>query len=206
VGRNRKRRERARRRRLWDRERGKELRRFPHGKRSYGLRSLAFSPDGKTVATLGENSGSVLRLFDVDTGKERKAFPKDGDVRTTRGCVAFSPDGKTVAAACASVRLYDVATGEERLRIDRKGSDLHFTDDGKTLTAAVDSTIYRWDTTTGKALTPDAGDSGVTQVLVSADGSRVVTRGECGDAHLWDGTTGKHLRRFGVSNQRGLAI
>jgi RNA polymerase sigma factor (sigma-70 family) len=192
--------------RLWDVETGKELRRFFHGKRSYGIRSLAFSLDGKTLATLGENSGSTLRLFDVDTGKERRAFPKDGDVRTTRGCVAFSPDGSTVAAACASIRLYDATTGKERLRIDRRASDLHFTDGGKTLTAAVDGAIYRWDTTTGKMLTPDAGDSGVVQVLISADGSRVVTRGQDGDAHLWDGTTGKHLRRFQAGWQRGTAI
>ena len=127
-------------------------------------------------------------------------------MRTSRGCVAFSPDGKTVAAACASIRLYDVTTGEERLRIDRKASDLHFTDDGKTLTAAVDGAIYRWDTATGKTLTPEAGDSGVAQILVSADGSRVVTRGQDGDAHIWDGTTGKHLRRFQAGWQRGMAI
>jgi RNA polymerase sigma factor (sigma-70 family) len=192
--------------RLWEVETGKELRRFPHGKRSYGIRSLAFSPDGKTLATLGENSGSVLRLFDVDTGKEQRAFPKDGDVRTSRGCVAFSPDGKTVAAACASIRLYDTMTGQERLRIDRQASDLHFTDDGKTLTAAVLGAIYRWDTTTGKTLTPDGADSGVDLVLVSADGSRVVTRGHDGVVHLWDGATGKHLRRLQTGRQRGLAI
>jgi RNA polymerase sigma factor (sigma-70 family) len=192
--------------RLWDVETGKELRRFPHGKRSYGIRSLAFSPDGKTLATLGENSGSVLRLFDVGTGKERRAFPRDGNVRTTRGCVAFSPDGKTVAAACASIRLYDTTTGKERLRIDRQASDLHFTDDGKTLTAAVNGAIYRWSTTTGKTLTPEGGDSGVDLILVSADGSRVVTRGQDGDAHLWDGTTAKHLRRFQPGWQCGLAI
>jgi RNA polymerase sigma factor (sigma-70 family) len=192
--------------RLWDVATGQELRRFRHGKQSYGIRSLAFSPDGKTLATLGENSGSVLRLFDVETGKERKAFPKDGNVRTTRGCVAFSPGGKTVAAACASIRLYDTTTGEERLRIDRRASDLHFTDDGKTLTAAVEGAIYRWDTTTGRALTPNAGDSIIGQVLVSADGRRVVTRGQGGDCHIWDGTTGKHLRRFQAAYQRGLAI
>jgi WD40 repeat protein len=165
-----------------------------------------FSPDGKTLATLGENSGSVLRLFDVETGKERRAFPKDGDVRTSRGCVAFSPDGKTVAAACASIRLYDTTSGEERLRIDQRASNLHFTQDGKTLTAVVNSAIYRWDTTTGKMLTPEGADSGVDLILVSADGSRVVTRGQGGDAHIWDGTTAKHLRRFQPGWQCGMAI
>jgi len=39
---------------------------------------------------------------------------------------------------------YDVATGEERLRIDRRASDLHFTDGGKTLTAAVSGASRRW--------------------------------------------------------------
>jgi RNA polymerase sigma factor (sigma-70 family) len=190
--------------RLWEVETGKELRRFMHSKQSYGIPSLAFSPDAKTLATRSHDGR--LRLFDVDTGKERHTFPEDGGGRKL-GAVAFSPDGRTVAAAGDSIRLYDVTTGEERLRIDRRqASDLHFTDGGKTLTAAVDGAIYRWDTTTGKALTPEAGDSAVEQVLVSADGSRVVTRGECADAHIWDGTTAKHLRRFQAGWQRGMAI
>jgi len=192
--------------RLWEVETGKELRRFMHGKRGYGVRSLAFSPDGKTLATLGTQAGAFLRLFDVDTGKERKAFPKDGDQQTSRGSVVFSPDGKTVAAACGWIRLYDTTTWDERLRIDRRASDLHFTDGGKTLTGAVSGAIYRWDTATGKALTPEAGDSLVEQILVTADGSRVITRGQDGEAHIWDGANGKHLRRFQAGWQRGLAI
>src|SRR5205807_6549569 len=104
--------------RIWDVETGKELRRVVHGKQGSGIASLAFSPDGKTLATLGTQAGVLLRLFDVDTGKLLRAFPKDDRVRPERGSVAFSPDGKTVAAATNSIRLYDTTSGEERLRID----------------------------------------------------------------------------------------
>ena len=111
-----------------------------------------------------------------------------------------------MAAALNSIHLYDTTTGEERLRIDRKASVLHFSKDGKVLTAAVSGAIYRWDTTTGKTLTPEAADSGVEQILVSADGSRVITRGQNSDGYIWDGATGKLLRRIPVAYNSGLAI
>lgn len=192
--------------RLWEVETGKELRRFMHGEKGYGIGSLTFSPDGKTLATLGTQGRVFLRLFDVETGKERRAFPTDGELRPSPGSVAFSPDGRTVAAALTSIHLYDTATGEERLRIDRRANILHFTDDGKTLTAAVGGAIYRWDTTTGKTLTPEAADSAVEQILVSADGRRVITRGQKSDGYIWDGATGKLLRRIPVAYSCGLAI
>src|SRR5262249_10195044 len=62
--------------RLWEVVTGKELRRFRTGNNGYGIRQMAFSPDMKTLAS-GSDDGH-LRLFDVDTGKERKAFPKHG--------------------------------------------------------------------------------------------------------------------------------
>jgi RNA polymerase sigma factor (sigma-70 family) len=188
--------------RLWEVETGKELRRFMHGRTSYGIPCLAFSPDGRTLATVPHDGR--LRLFDVDTGKERKSFPKDGDRRDHS--VAFTPDGKTVAAAGVAIHLYDMTTGEVRLKIDRRASHLHFRDDAKTLVGVVDGAVYRWDTATGKALTPEAGDSVVEQILVTPDGSRVVTRGQNGYGHIWDGATGKHLRRLQVGWQRGLAM
>jgi RNA polymerase sigma factor (sigma-70 family) len=189
---------------LWDVETGKELRRFFHGQHGYGIGALAFSPDAKTLATAADEG--ILRLFDVETGAERKAFPKNG-ARLRQGSVAFAPDGKTLAIAGDSVRLYDTTSWKERLRIDRKAIGLQFTDGGKTLTGAVVGAIHRWDTATGKVLTPEsAGDSIVEQILVTADGTRVVTRGQNGDAHLWDAATGEHLRHVPAGGQRGLAL
>jgi RNA polymerase sigma factor (sigma-70 family) len=186
--------------RLWEVATGKELRRFVSGKG--GLRTLAFAPDGKTLA--GGCGGGRLRLWDVATGKEQRTFPPDGpSIRS----VAFAPDGKTVAAAGDSVRLYDPATGKERLRIERKAVGLHFSADGKVLTGAVSGAIYRWDPATGRPLTPQAaGDSAVEQILVTPDGRRVVTRGQDGGAHLWDGRTGAHLRRIQARWQHGIAL
>ncbi len=189
--------------RLWDVETGKELRRFMHG-RSYGIEGVAFSSDGKMLATGAHDAR--LRLFDVETGREIRTFPPNGKSRMHGGCVAFAPDGKAVAAAGQSLRVYDVASGEERWHVDRRAVGLTFTDGGKTLSGATWGAIYRWDAATGKPLTPEGGDSPVEQIAVAADGRRVVTRGTYGDAHVWDAATGKHLRYVNVAWQHGLAM
>jgi RNA polymerase sigma factor (sigma-70 family) len=183
--------------RIWDATTGKELRRCWLGKAGYGVGSLAFSPDGKTLATVGTQAEVFLRLFDVETAKEQRAFPRVHDLRTRRDCVAFSPDGMTVAVALDSIRLYDPMTGMERLHIDQKGaSNLHFMDGGETLTAAVSGTIYRWDAVSGKVLTPTGANSEILRVLVTPDGGRVITCGLQNESIIWDGLSGKQLRNI----------
>jgi WD40 repeat protein len=53
-----------------------------------------FSPDGKTVIT-GDGTG-VVRIWDVETGKELKKF---GGGYCTEDSISFSPDSKTVVIA-----------------------------------------------------------------------------------------------------------
>jgi RNA polymerase sigma factor (sigma-70 family) len=190
--------------RLWDANTGQEARRFAFG--NGGIRCLAFSADGATLA-IGGDGGSTLavKLFDAKTGKEKIKieYPDASSVRS----VAFSPDGKTVAASGGSAtRLFDAATGKEKLKIDRKAIGLHFSPDGASLVGAVSGAIYVWDAATGKPLTPEGGDSVVGQIELTADGKRMVTRGQDGDAHVWDAGTDEHLRRVSVGWQRGLAL
>ena len=81
--------------------------------------SVAFSPDGKTLASASYDG--TLRLWEMATGKERAAL---GEYTGCVGCVAFSPDGKTLASGIIgspvpfpdlnNVKLWDVATGKVR--------------------------------------------------------------------------------------------
>ena len=182
---------------LWDVKTGKELRGIIPVNGGRDICALVFSPDGKTLASNGWEDDR-LRLWDVDTGKERKAFPEVRR-RVQPHSISFSPDGETVASASDSIHLYDATTGKDKLRIDQEAVGVRFTDDGKTLTGAVMGSIIRWDAKTGKPLTPEAaGSSIVQQILVAPDGKRVITRGFSGDAHIWDGTNGKHLRGLNI--------
>ena len=192
--------------RLWEVASGKELLRLEHGEG--GLRTIAFSPDGKTVA--GGGHGKWARLWDVETGKELRKFPKAGNKVQS---VAFAPDGRTLAVASGwssveAICIYDLATGDERVRINRDATCLHFSPDGKVLTGAASGTIHQWDATTGKPLTPQmAGESDVEQVLVTRDTRQLLTRYQSGnDAQLWDATTGERLKVLKATLQCGIAL
>jgi WD40 repeat protein len=125
---------------------------------TYFVHSVAFSPDGKILASL---NGDVT-LWDLTTSKERVTF--EGHIKEDKETseavygvesVAFSPDGKTLAAAAhdMTVKVWDVATAK---RFTLQGHthavySVAFSPDGKTLASASgDKTVRLWDTATNK--------------------------------------------------------
>jgi RNA polymerase sigma factor (sigma-70 family) len=102
---------------IWDLATRRLLRRLEVD--TLDLDSVAFSPDGATIATAGF-AGDV-RLFDVATGARRSAF-KMG--MYSFHSLAFAPDGKVLAGSepGRGITLWDLEQGRGTLLADRQSS------------------------------------------------------------------------------------
>ncbi len=132
----------------WDATEGKKLAEIEGGPPP-GFIGMAFSPDRKTLATLGNDD--TIRLWDLVEKKKAKTFSFKDQVT----CVTFSPDGKMVASGHKGprnskvvIRLTDVASGNELAVLECNTGPLFcvaFSPDGTTLaSASSDKTIKLW--------------------------------------------------------------
>jgi RNA polymerase sigma factor (sigma-70 family) len=158
--------------------------------------SAAFSPDGKTLATVGGHWGKTgeVILWDVASGKLRARVEDRMGVRAA----AFSPDGKTLATAdfCeGTIKLRDPASGEVRaalrdhnLKAPTVVNAIAFTPDGRTLVAGyLDGFVEIWDLPTRQVKSGFVGDpGGVYTVALCPTGQLLATGGKDQAVHLWE--------------------
>ncbi len=164
------------------------------------VHTLAFAPDGRTVA--GGGNFARLQLWDAVDGKDLHDFAE-----TTAGpnAVAFAPDGKALASAGHryGLSLFDPDTGKELRRFDTQASPqgfwaLAFSPDGKALAAGgVFGEVLIFEVETGRRLLDvQSGPSPVLALAFSADGKTLVAGKQlAGGIHQWDVASGKEVRK-----------
>jgi WD40 repeat protein/tRNA A-37 threonylcarbamoyl transferase component Bud32 len=157
---------------------GKE--RFPRRGHDAPLHAVAVSPNGRLVASAGEDR--VVQLWDLATRRVLRSLK----AHTASVCgLDFSPDGRQLASGSldGTIVLWDVAAGSAlgTLRGDANSfSRIRFSPDGRLLAAGGQGGLVKhWDTSTGKARDPLPGHTGVVRcVAFSPDGRWLASGGE----------------------------
>jgi WD40 repeat protein len=195
--------------RLHDVASGKERITIPQ---SCFANTVAFAPDGRTVAWAGTNPGPlqdakardwmVITLWDVAAQKVQAVLAGHRDGISS---VAFSADGKNIVSGSydQTVRLWQVATGRElaTLQTPQVIHGVAISPDGRTIAAATGNrfasdddrtpsrpgNVILWEVATRKErATLSAHESSARAVVFSPDGKILASGGYDGSIKLWE--------------------
>jgi len=204
--------------RLWDVESGRMLRTY-RGRHSYGISSVAFSPDGKQFLSSShadrDPSQDTVILWNVESGSQR-GFHLDDTVNS----VVFSPDGKQILSCSGttlgndySIKLWNTADhimsffgvhDKDKIKTFPGCSawviSVAFSPDGKQIIAGLGSygssdgiTVKLWDVASGREVIKFSGHKySVISVAFSPDGKQFLSSSDT--VKLCDTATGQEIR------------
>jgi WD40 repeat protein len=186
---------------LWDAATGKARHQIKDAHSC--VASVAFSPDGKTVASRNFRDCSV-QLWDLATGQRRQRLgtadhePPGGIAKYEGRNLAYSADGTMVAAASeqGELSVWDVASGKALLRRREKSRGIRsvsFSPDGKLLVWGDGAdTICWWDLVRNRELRRvKSFKAGVRSFAFSPDGETPASGEYDGTIRVWDVRSGK---------------
>ena len=210
--------------RLTDVKTGRELATLPYRR---GVKELAFSPDGETVAFSGLGE---IRLWNTRTGDEQDIPLADLSAGMPRNiprvlALAFSPHGTWLVSGTqgGKIQMWDVATGTalavfaEPTEGENLGriSALAFSLDGALLAAGTRGHIQLWEVDTAHKLFSINTDytrglmtfgGSAAPLVFSPDGAVLLNGLGHGAIQLWDVTTGDGITVLDGHTQRAQTL
>lgn len=212
---------------VWNLTTGQEmhtLEGYPRSQLAFSIESMAFSPDGKLLASSSYftyQKTLTIQLWDVKTGKLVRTFkrtvePKvisqgpDGSVNYGQGStIVFSPDGKTLATVAGghrTIQLWDINKGVIRQTMTGvEGLALKFSPKGQLMAMGNSKEIKLWNVKTGQLVrTLRTHNRPLINFSFSPDEKSLYSWAAMapdnpeGVIQTWDLSTGKLLRTFGA--------
>ncbi|RKU07490.1 hypothetical protein C6502_17080 [Candidatus Poribacteria bacterium] len=170
------------------------------------ISSIAFSPDGRLLASGSADDGTI-KLWDVETGQNIATFTEKPEPNSSMLCVAFSPEGtKLVVGSAAGIKLLEVPTGEyiyarQHIDIGELEFSLNifsvaFSPDGTKLASASWDGVKLWEVETGQNIATLQGHTRVVSSVAFSPDGLTFASDSVGGVQVWEAATGRHITTF----------
>ncbi|MBD2611882.1 MAG: trypsin-like peptidase domain-containing protein [Nostoc sp. ZfuVER08] len=179
---------------IWNVTTGQEIRTLNNGNSaSDSVYSIAFSPDGRTLAS----SGHTIKIWNLITG--RIIHTLNGHSHLVLS-VVMSPDSKTLVSGSfdKTIKLWNLVSGGQIRTLTGNSDSVRYvaiSPDGKILVSVIDDyTIKIWNIGTGQVIRTLKSDSfQVKSVAISPDGKTLAGCGLNYTIKIWNLTTGQEI-------------
>ena len=171
------------------------------------VQSVAFSPDGKTLAS--GSADETIKLWRVRDGRLLKTLTGHSDEVES---VAFSPNGQILASDSRdnTIRLWQVRDGQLLRTLHGPTnwvSNVVFSPDGQILVSGIyKEGIQFWRVSNGRRFQRFKEQESIHSVALSPDGQILAGGIFLGPIKLWQLKDGKHLKTLSGDSQEWMAV
>ncbi|MEG4072189.1 serine/threonine-protein kinase [Microcoleus sp. Pol14C2] len=162
---------------------------------SNAVTSVAFSPDGATLASGSEDK--TIEMWKLETGKRWYTLTGHSDWVT---CVAFSPDGATLASGGRdkTIQIWDLNKGKWWYALRGHEDRVYavaFSRDGQVLASGSrDKTVQLWNLNKGRRMSALTGHAGGVEAVAFSPGGEFLASGSRDmTVQLWDWQNGRSI-------------